>query len=123
MALTAFQLELCRLIASQRVESGESYIAGGTALNSAIGAARISRDIDLFHDTVEVVDQSFAADKELLSARGYEVSVQRERVGFVEALVMRRKDRVVLQWTADSASWCAPPVARREASPVTVSGS
>jgi hypothetical protein len=103
MALTAFQLELCRLIARQRVESGESYVAGGTALNSAIGAARISRHIDLFHDTVEAVDQSFAADRKLLAARGCEISIQRERTGFVEALVIRGHDRVVLQWAADSA--------------------
>lgn len=103
MALTTFQLEICRLIARQRVESGESYVAGGTALNSAIGAARISRDIDLFHDTVEAVDQSFAADRRLLVTRGYGISIQRERVGFVEALVSRGDDRVVLQWAADSA--------------------
>jgi hypothetical protein len=33
MAATAFQRELCRLIAKSRRDSGESYVAGGVALN------------------------------------------------------------------------------------------
>jgi hypothetical protein len=103
MALTAFQLDLCRLIARQRVESGESYVAGGTALNSVLGASRVSRDVDLFHDTLEAVAESFAADRKLLTAGGYDLRIQRERAGFVEAVAARGGDSVVLQWAADSA--------------------
>src|SRR5438309_1920859 len=51
MPLTEFQRTICRLIARQRLESGESYVAGAAALNALTGAERISRDIDLFHDT------------------------------------------------------------------------
>lgn len=40
-----FQRTVCRLIARQRRESGESYVAGGVALNTLTGATRISRDI------------------------------------------------------------------------------
>lgn len=50
MALTPFQRDVCRVIAHQRKRSGESYVAGGVALNEAIGALRRSRDIDLFQD-------------------------------------------------------------------------
>ena len=48
MALTELQLSLCRLIARQRLESGESYVAGGVALNAATGAARISKTYTTF---------------------------------------------------------------------------
>ena len=50
MALTDFQRTICRLIADYRVNSGESYVAGAVALNELLGATRVSRDIDLFHD-------------------------------------------------------------------------
>jgi len=103
MALTAFQLALCRLISRQRIESGESYVAGGTALNAATRSPRISRDIDLFHDTVEAVDASWAADRALLEHHGYEVRAQRRHAGFVEALVRRDEGSVIVQWAADSA--------------------
>lgn len=47
MALTEFQRAVCRLIARRRVAGGESYVAGGAALNTLAPAARVSRDIDL----------------------------------------------------------------------------
>ena len=33
MALSPFQLRVCRILAEQRKRSGESYVAGGVALN------------------------------------------------------------------------------------------
>jgi hypothetical protein len=51
MALTNIQRDVCRLIARQRIASGESYVAGGAALNTVLHAPRISQDLDLFHDT------------------------------------------------------------------------
>ena len=56
MALTSIQRRVCRLIAENRISSGESYVAGGVALNELISAPRISRDIDLFHDTEEALE-------------------------------------------------------------------
>ena len=38
MAATAFQQQLCRLIATSRRRSGESYVAGGVALNTLLQA-------------------------------------------------------------------------------------
>jgi Nucleotidyl transferase AbiEii toxin, Type IV TA system len=103
MALTAFQRSVCRLIARRRVETGESYVAGGTALNAAIHAARISRDVDLFHDATEAVWSSWQADRALLEAGGFQVRPQREREGFVEAVVSRGDETTLVQWATDSA--------------------
>jgi hypothetical protein len=69
MALTKFQRELCRVLAQQRIASGESYVAGGAALNELRNTPRVSRDIDLFHDTAEAVSATWEADRQLLVAR------------------------------------------------------
>jgi hypothetical protein len=58
MAITDFQRNLCRLIAGHRIKSGESYVAGGVALGVIIGTSRLSRDVDLFHDTREALGTS-----------------------------------------------------------------
>jgi hypothetical protein len=103
MALTEFQRAVCRVVARQRLASGESYVAGGVALNTLTGGARISRDIDLFHDTTEAVAVSWDADRKLLEAHGYRLHVQRERVAFVEAAASKGGESVLMQWAADSA--------------------
>ena len=58
MALTEFQRSVCRLIARSRIASGESYVAGGAALNELLAAPRVSRDMDLFHDTQSALEAS-----------------------------------------------------------------
>ncbi len=82
---------------------GESTVAGGAALNALAAAPRVSRDIDLFHDVSTAVAGSFAGDRLLLTGAGYTVTTSRERETFVEAVVARGPEQVVLQWTADSA--------------------
>ncbi len=103
MALTGFQLAVCRLIARHRIAGGEAYVAGGAALNALAAAARVSRDIDLFHDTEEAVLSSFDGDRVLLTEAGCSVVTTRERPTFVEAVVTRGTESVTLQWTSDSA--------------------
>jgi hypothetical protein len=103
MALTALQRRVCRLLAANRIASGESYVAGGAALNELVGTARISRDVDLFHDTDAALDASWEADRTLLEANGFSVRVLRERVGLVEAEVSDTSDRARLEWARDSA--------------------
>jgi hypothetical protein len=103
MALTESQRAICRLIARQRLASGESYVAGGVALNTLTGAMRISRDLDLFHDTAEAVAASWQADRKLLESHGYQVRAQRERDAFVEATVSKGGESVLMQWAPDSA--------------------
>ena len=95
MALTIFQRRLCRLIADNRIASGESYVAGGAALNELIAGQRISRDIDLFHDTDEAVAASWDADRRPLEQHGFHVHVARERPSYVEAEVMAGSESVL----------------------------
>jgi hypothetical protein len=114
MALTAFQRDICRLLADNRLRSGESYVAGGAALNELLRAPRLSRDIDLFHDTEQALAASWAADRDRLEVEGYTLSVVRERPTFVEAEVRRGGDSVVVQWAQDSAYRFFPLVQHEE---------
>ena len=103
MALTGFQRDVCRRLAANRIRSGESYVAGGAALNELLASPRRSRDIDLFHDTVEALAASWQSDCQALTTEGYGISVVRERPTFVEAEVSKGSDAVVVQWAHDSA--------------------
>jgi hypothetical protein len=114
MALTAFQRSVCRLLAGNRLRSGESYVAGGAALNELLRAPRRSRDIDLFHDTAEALAASWSADRESLDREGYQIAVIRERPTFVEAEIRRGDDSVVIQWAHDSAYRFFPLVQHEE---------
>jgi hypothetical protein len=114
MALTPFQRSVCRLLAERRKLSGESYVAGGVALNELLGGSRVSRDIDLFHDTEEAVDASWLADRRLLAEAGFEVSPVRERPGFIEAVVSSPVGSVRVEWVRDSAYRFFPLVEHEE---------
>ncbi|MBC8443167.1 hypothetical protein H8D79_00425 [PVC group bacterium] len=103
MALTKFQRSICLLIAENRLEQGESYVAGGAALNALVAGHRVSHDIDLFHDTREALEATWDSDCALLERNGYALDVIRERPAFVEAIVSRGEERVLMQWTCDSA--------------------
>lgn len=114
MAVTGFQKAICRLIAANRIEQGEAYVAGGVALNLLTGGRRISRDIDLFHDTLEALDATWQADHKLLESHGYELRSVHERPGYVEAVVGKGRDTVLMQWTRDSAFRFFPLVQQEE---------
>lgn len=103
MAPSPFQSVVLRLLARQRREHGESYVAGGVALNALLAAPRRSRDVDLFHDTTEALSATWAADRETLRAAGYEVEVTRELPSFVEAVISGKSGRTAMQWVRDSA--------------------
>ena len=89
-------------------------MGGGVALNLLTGGHRVSRDIDLFHDTEEALDATWAADRTLLEANGFELRVVRERASFVEAMISRDEDVVLMQWVRDSAYRFFPLVAHEE---------
>jgi len=114
MALTAFQRDVCRVLAGRRRAGGESYVAGGIALNVALEAHRLSRDLDLFHDTTDAVARSWDADRQLLTDTGYAVAALRERPGFVQATVSRGHDRLLIEWVHDSAFRFFPLVEHEE---------
>lgn len=114
MALTPFQRDVCRHLAQQRREGGESFVAGGAALNEVLAADRLSRDIDLFHDSEEAVAASWEADRRALAGAGFGIEPIRERPSFVEAMVTRGSETVLVQWTRDSAFRFFPLVEHAE---------
>jgi hypothetical protein len=103
MALTSLQRRVCKLLADQRKRSGESYVAGGVALNEVIAGARRSRDVDLFHDTEAALVATWANDRVALDAAGLRVETIRELPAFVEARVSDDAETVLVQWARDSA--------------------
>lgn len=103
MALGQLQRDICQLLAAQRRSSGESYVAGGVALNELTRGTRRSRDIDLFHDTAEALVKSWDADRAALQDAGLEVRVVRERPTFVEVIARRGDEAVIIEWSQDSA--------------------
>jgi len=103
MALTAFQRDVCRLLAAARRATGESYVAGGVAPSVALQTTRLSRDLDIFHDTTEAVARSLDRDRATLDRSGYAVRTLRERPGYVEAMVSRQGQDLILEWARDRA--------------------
>ncbi len=114
MALSLFQRDVCQLLASNRLQNGESYFAGGATLNELLAAPRVSRDLDVFHDTEEALSASWQADRALLAGEGYEVRVFRDRPGLIEAEVRRGDDAVRMEWARDSAYRFFPLVQHRD---------
>ena len=53
MAVTPFQVGILRLIARKRIDGGETYVAGGLALNHQLRCSRVSADINVFSDNVK----------------------------------------------------------------------
>ena len=105
MGLSVFQRGVCRLLAENRLRSGESYVAGGAALNELLRAPRLSRDIDLFHDTEQAVDAAWQSDRTRFESQGWSVRVLRERPGLVEAEVHGSTDVVRLEWARPTRCW------------------
>ncbi len=103
MALTDFQRTLCRLLASSRAAEKGRYVGGGAALNETLAAPRLSRDVDLFHDTLEALDATWRADRILLEKHGYKLEILRERNGFIEVVAHKNGESVEIQWVRDSA--------------------
>lgn len=103
MSITEFQRNICRLISTQRRAAGESYLAGGVPLNVILKAQRVSRDIDLFHDTDEALQTSWQNDRMLLEKHGYVFQVLRDAATHKEAIVRKDGDSILLQWVRESA--------------------
>ena len=103
MALTPIQTSILRLLADNRLKNPGSYVAGGLAMNYVLGTPRVSRDIDVFHDTVDALLSSWASDRATLERNGYQVRVLRELPSFVEAAVGKDGTVTEIQWGTDSA--------------------
>ena len=103
MPLTPYQRRVCRILAAERMDVGERYVAGGAALNEILSAPRVSQDLDLFHDTAAAVLASWERDRQILLRNGHDVQPLRQFPAFVEAEVRMGADGVLLQWVQDSA--------------------
>jgi len=103
MAATPYQCAILRLLADHRRQRGDSYVAGGVALNQLLSRPRRSRDIGLFRDSDEALFATWFADRALLLGRGYKVDAFREAPSFVEAWLSLGSERVIMQWARDSA--------------------
>ena len=103
MALTVLQEGILRLLARNRIENAESYVAGGLALNYKLSTPRLSRDIDIFHDSKVAMVRSWEADRETLAQNGFVVKPLRVLEYFIEAEVSKGGRRMEIQWGTDSA--------------------
>lgn len=103
MALSNSQRTVCCLLASHRTPETQSYVAEGLALNETLNAMRLSRDVDIFHDTSQALDATWRDDRISLEENGYHLEVVRERPGFVEAIIGKNGQSVEMQWVRDSA--------------------
>ena len=109
MPLTDFQRALLAELAA--VTREDRYLAGGAALHFTPNSARFSDDLDFFHDSVARVATAFAADRALLEASGYEVSVELSQPGYIRAIVARTGGATRVDWAHDSA-WRFMPLVR-----------
>ncbi len=106
MALTDLQRDILRVLAGNRSET--SYMAGGAALNR--DWPRLSDDFDIFHDTDDEIGPSAERDMRSLTAAGFNVSVDIQIYGLVEATVSRHGERTILQWMSESRTRFMPLV-------------
>ena len=113
MAVTRFQGAVLSLLADDRRRRGESYVAGGVALNVVLAAPRRSRDIDLFHDT-EVDTLDFGGERPDAGALGQTWHAARQTAA--ETCTLLPADRMgTCVLTAELDLFCGEPVALTEA--------
>ena len=98
MPLTNIQVDILRLLASQR--DLESFVAGSTPLNRT--APRFSADIDVFHDREERVARASAEDAALLENEGYLLEWIRRDPAIHTVRAKRAGEATKLEWVADS---------------------
>ena len=103
MAVTAFQSEVLKRIARSRIDGGETYIAGGLALNHLLKRPRVSSDVDVFNSSYEALERAADHDCEVLRLAGYDIRVTRRRDYIVEVVASRDDGSTELQWVQDSA--------------------
>jgi hypothetical protein len=102
MPLGAFEQKVLRLLAMNR--NPDSYVAGATVLNQDPGSPRVSKDVDVFHDTIEALATCADLDIETLRAARFEVVEAGRRYDtFRRALVRRGGQQTKIEWVFDSA--------------------
>lgn len=101
MPLTTLQQQILAVIAGNR--SVESHVAGGLVLNASSDSARISRDLDIFHDVKGALDKASIQDCEALVTAGFEVKRRSWEETFRSAEVSREQEQTHIDWAQDAA--------------------
>ena len=101
MPLTGFQKGVLHILAARR--SPESHVAGGLVLNRAPDSPRYSKDVDIFHDSMESVVVSADADAALLGQHGFNVRWDLRTPMLQRATIERGGEALRLDWCYDSA--------------------
>ena len=96
MAATAFQAEILKRIARSRIDGGETYIAGGLALNHQLGRPRVSSGIDVFNSSYSALERAADHDCAVLKSAGYDIRYTRRRDYIVEVVASRGGDATEL---------------------------
>lgn len=101
MPLGVFERQVLRLLAANR--NPDSFIAGATVLNQNPTSIRTSRDVDVFHDTIESVAAAAQRDTETLRKSGYAVDEAMAHETVRRAVVCRDGMQTRIEWVFDSA--------------------
>lgn len=97
MPLTDFQKSVLNVIRPFRTEA--NYVGGGAALNR--NWARISDDMDIFHDRRESLPDKVAMELECLRDAGFAIELTVEDAGTVEAIIKKYGFETLVQWMDD----------------------
>src|SRR5580692_3420665 len=100
MPLGAFEREVLRLLAANRNSS--SYIAGATVFLRWEQSYRLSRDVDVFHDTVESLKRAAACDAAVLEGNGYQLEWTERQQTLQRAIVSKSGNSTKMEWACDS---------------------
>src|ERR1043166_166561 len=101
MPIGDFEGEVLRVIAANR--NPDSYLGGATVLHQAPDSPRASRDVDVFHDTIESLAKSVEIDTASLRKDGFVVELGKPQESFQRALVRRAGQSTKIEWVFDSA--------------------
>ena len=99
MPLSNFQSRLLRLLAAHR--NPESFVAEAAPL--AREGSRFSKDIDLFHDRENAMQEAVNADTAVLQQEGFAIEWIRRFPTIFTAIVRAGDDGTLLEWVVDSA--------------------
>ncbi|MHB1328951.1 MAG: nucleotidyl transferase AbiEii/AbiGii toxin family protein [Gemmatimonadales bacterium] len=111
MPLTEHQRRILSVLATGR--QPERYLAGGAAIHFSPNSTRYSDDLDFFHDSEARVAATFAADRAVLEAAGFEVEVEISQPGLIRSTVRLDGVSTKVDWAHDTA-WRFMPLVTDE---------
>ena len=101
MPLGDFEKNILRLLAANR--NPESYVAGATVFLRRDDSHRQSRDIDVFHDTVQSLGLAVSRDMAELERSGYHLDWNERQEMLHRAVVSKGGSSTKMEWAYDSA--------------------